>query len=114
MADANVYHQWIVRLTIGQAKASNRPGIERARLTSSRSPAEAADLVRRTLDDAAALLRGLTEAQLDLAARPPRAGAASLATTIERVMIEHVDHHRADIEAKLAGPPARCGRRSPG
>ena len=107
VVDANVYHQWIVRLTIGTAKASSRPAIERAELTSRRSPAETIELVRRTLDDAAALLRGLTDAQLDLVTKPPRAGAASLATTIERVMIGHVDHHRAEIEAKL-GRPAAC------
>ena len=96
-----------MRLRIGEAKASSRPGIERAELTSRRSPAATAELVRQVLDQAAALLGGLTDAQLDLVAQPPRAGDASLATTIERVMIGYVDHHRAEIESKLAGPAAR-------
>jgi hypothetical protein len=107
VADANAYHQWIVRFTIGEAKASARPPIERVQLRSRRSPAQAADLVRRTLGDASALLRRLTDVQLDLATRPPRAGAESLATTIERVMIEHVDHHRAEIETKAGRPAPR-------
>jgi DinB superfamily len=101
VADANVYHQWIVRITIGEAKSSSRPRIERDELTSARSPAEVIELVHRTLDDAATLVRGLTDVQLDLVTKPPRAGAASLAQTIERVMIDHVALHHAAIEAKL-------------
>jgi hypothetical protein len=102
VADANVLHQWVVRLTIGQAKASDRPHIERERLTSTRSRAEVIELVRRTLGEAATLIRGLTDAQLDRITKPPKAGAPSLEQTLERLMIEHIDHHRREIETKLA------------
>jgi uncharacterized damage-inducible protein DinB len=101
VADGNVLHQWVVRLTVGQAKVSGRPGIERTQLTSSRSPAEMVEHVRATLDEAASFIRGLTDAQLDLTTRPPKARAPSLATTIQGLMIDHVDHHRREIEAKL-------------
>ena len=104
VADGNVLHQWVVRLTIGQAKASGRPTIERKQLTSGRSPAEVVELVRGTLDEAATLVRGLTDAQLDLPTKPPKAGAPSLAQTIESMMINHVEHHRREIEAKLRWP----------
>ena len=90
VADANLLHQWVVRLTIGQAKTSGRPGIERKQLTSSRSPADVIELVRATLDEAATLVRGLTDAQLDLTTKPPKARSPSLATTIQGLMIDHV------------------------
>ncbi len=101
VADGNVLHQWVVRLTVGQANVSGRPGIERKQLTSSRSPAEVIELVRATLDEAATLIRELTDAQLALTTKPPKAGAPSLAKTIQGLMIDHVDHHRREIEAKL-------------
>jgi hypothetical protein len=104
VADANVLHQWVVRLTIGQAKASGRPGIERKQLTSTRASAEVIELVRARLDEAATLVRGLADAQLDLTTKPPKAGAPSLAETIEGLMIGHVEHHRREIEAKLGRP----------
>ena len=104
VADGNILHQWVVRLTIGQAKASGRPSIERKQLTSSRSRAEVVELVRATLDEAATLVRGLTDAQLDLTTKPPKAGAPSLAKTIQGLMIDHVEHHRRDIETKLERP----------
>jgi len=101
VADGNVLHQWVVRLTIGQAKASARPRIEREQLTSVRSPAEVIELVRATLLEAATLIGGLTDGQLDLATRPPKAGSPTLAKTIKGLMIDHVEHHRREIEAKL-------------
>ena len=101
VADGNVLHQWVVRLTIGQAKASGRPSIERKQLTSSRSPAEVIELVRATLDEAATLVRGLTDAQLDLITKPPKARSPTLAETIQGLMIDHVEHHRREIETKL-------------
>jgi uncharacterized damage-inducible protein DinB len=104
VADGNVLHQWVVGLTIGQAKASARPGIERKQLTGSRSPAEVIEHVRATLDEAASVVRGLTDAQLDLVTKPPKARAPSLAETIQGLMIDHVDHHRREIEAKLTQP----------
>jgi hypothetical protein len=102
VVDGNVLHQWVVRLTIGQAKASGRPSIERRQLTSTRSPAEVIELVRGTLGEAATLIRGLTDEQLDLVTKPPKAGEPPLATTIERLMIGHVEQHHREIDAKLA------------
>ena len=104
VADGNVLHQWVVRLTIGQAKVSGRPSIERKQMTSSRSPAEMIEHVRATLDEAATLVRGLTDAQLDLTTKPPKAGAPSLAWTVQGLMIDHVNHHRREIETKLGRP----------
>jgi uncharacterized damage-inducible protein DinB len=101
VADGNVLHQWVVRLTLGQAKVSQRPGIERTQLTSRRSAAEVIEQVRRTLDEASTLIRSLTDDQLDLTTKPPKAGAPTLAGTIQGLMIDHVDHHRREIEAKL-------------
>jgi DinB family protein len=104
VADGNILHQWVVRLTIGQATVSGRPRIERDQMTSSRSPAEVIEFVRDTLGEAATLVRGLTETQLDLTTKPPKAGAPSLAKTVQGLMIDHVEHHRQEIEAKLAQP----------
>ena len=103
VADGNVLHQWVVRLTIGQAKASARPRIEREQMTSTRSPTEVIAFVHDTLGEAAILVRGLTDHQLDLVTKPPKAGAPSLAETVQGLMIDHVEHHRREIEAKLAG-----------
>jgi hypothetical protein len=109
VADGNVLHQWVVRLTIGQAKVSARPRIEREQLTSTRSPAEVIAFVRNTLGEAATLVRGLSDAELDLTTKPPKAGAPSLERTVQGLMIDHIDHHRREIEAKLAatGRPDR-------
>jgi hypothetical protein len=101
VADANAYHQWIVRLTLGETSLARRPRIERKQLTSSRSAAETIEVIQRTLDEAATLLRRLTDRQLQLPTKPPRAGGQTLGQTIERVMIGHVDLHRAEIESKL-------------
>ena len=88
VADGNILHQWVVRLTAGQAKVSARPRIEREQLTSTRSPAEVIGFVRDTLGEAATLVRGLTDDQLDLVTKPPKAGAPLLATTVQRLMID--------------------------
>jgi uncharacterized damage-inducible protein DinB len=101
VAEATVMHQWIVRRTIGEPVTSRRPPIERAELTTSLSPPQMAALVRQRTLDGVALLSGLSEAQLARPTRPPRARGELLARTIERVLIGHVDTHRAEIEAKL-------------
>src|SRR5918995_400161 len=72
VADAAAYHQWIVRLTIGEKVSSRRPSMERSQMTSERSPAELAALIRERTDDGVRLVRGLTDEQLDLPTRPPR------------------------------------------
>jgi uncharacterized damage-inducible protein DinB len=101
VAEATVYHQWIVRLTIGEKVSSRRPRIERSRLTSDLSPAEVSDLVRLRSEEGERLLRSLTDEQLDRPTKPPRARGQLLATTIQLVLINHFDGHRAEIEAKL-------------
>src|SRR5262245_44122506 len=99
--EAIAFHRWIVELTIGRAIASKRPRLERKELTSALSPADAALAVRKATDVSRALILGLTDDQLALTTKPPKAGSPSLATTIEGMLIHHYDTHRADIEAKL-------------
>ncbi len=101
VADAAVYHQWIVRLTIGETVSSRRPAIERKEMTTPLAPHEAVELIHQRTEDGARLLAGLTDEQLSLPTRPPRARGALLAETIEGVLIGHYDAHREAIEAKL-------------
>jgi DinB superfamily len=98
--EAAGYHQWIVRRTIGQKVSSRRPVLERTQLTTNLSPQEALEQLRRRTDEGAGLILGLTDEQLDLPTRPPRARSQRLAETIELVLIGHYDGHRGDIEAK--------------
>ena len=102
VVEAASYHQWIVRLTIGDEVPSRKPVLERKRMTSDLSPAEIVALICERTDDARRLIRGLTDGQLDLPTRPPRARDQRLAETIELVLIGHYDVHRREIEAKLA------------
>ena len=104
VAEAALYHQWIVRRTIGQKVTSRRPPIERTQLTTDLSPRDALDLLRRRTDEGVSLLLALTDEQLDLPTRPPRANAQPLGVTIERVLIDHYDVHRAAIETKVRRP----------
>jgi hypothetical protein len=97
---ATGYHEWIVRLTIGETVSSRRPILERSRLTTDLSPEQAVDLLRRRSEEVADLVLGLTDEQLDLPTRPPRARSQALSVTIERVLIGHYDAHRGQIEAK--------------
>jgi hypothetical protein len=101
VAEAATYHQWIVRRTIGKNVPSRRPAIERNRLTTDLSPTETVELLRRRTEDGARLLLDLTDDELALPTRPPRAKAERLAETIDRVLIAHYDTHRSEIEAKL-------------
>ena len=71
--EAAGYHQWIVRLTTGQKVSSRRPALERKRLTTDLSPQEAVALLRRRAEEGAELILGLTDEQLNLPTRPPRA-----------------------------------------
>jgi uncharacterized damage-inducible protein DinB len=101
VAEAAVYHQWIVQLTIGEKLSSRRPAIERVKLTSDLSPPEAVTLVRQRTDEGVQLLASLTDEQLDLVTTPPRAPGQRLAETIERVLIGHYDAHHGHIATKL-------------
>ena len=101
LSEAAVYHLWIVRLTIGERLGSRRPTIERSRLTTDLSPEQAIALLLDRANEAATLVRALTDEQLDLPTRPPRAGDERLAATIERVLIGHYRVHLDAIAAKL-------------
>jgi uncharacterized damage-inducible protein DinB len=102
IAEAAVYHQWIVRLTIGEKVSSRRPRIERSEMTTDLSRPETIGLIRQRSADGIQLLGALTDAQLDTPTRPPRHGGRELlAVTIERVLIDHYAGHRTEIEAKL-------------
>jgi DinB family protein len=101
LTEAVVYHLWIVRKTVGLPVSAGRPAIERSRLTTDLSPAAAADLLRRRTDEGVQLIGDLSEEQLALPTRPPRAGKPPLAVTIERVLIGHYRVHRDAIESKL-------------
>jgi len=98
--EAAGYHQWIVRLTIGQKVTSRKPVLERKQLTTDLSPAEAVELLRQRTEEGIDLIFGLTDEQLDLPTRPPRGRGQVLADTIEQVLIDHHDGHRGDIESK--------------
>jgi hypothetical protein len=101
VAEALGYHGWIVHRTVGDTVSSRRPALERSRMTPELGLDDALELLRRQVAEIARLVGGLTDGQLDLPTRPPRANAQPLAVTIERVLIGHVDAHRASIEAKL-------------
>ena len=101
VADAAGYHQWIVRLTIGQKVSSKRPAIERQELTTAMTKEQAIDLIRRRTEEGTGLILSLTDDQLALPTRPPRARGQGLADTIDLVLIGHYYAHRRDIERKL-------------
>jgi len=103
LAEAIVYHLWIVRLTIGEKVSSRRPALERKQMITLLSQPEAADLIHERAEDGVRLLDDLTDEQLGLPTRPPRATARVLADAIEQILISHIDFHRAEIEAKLRG-----------
>jgi uncharacterized damage-inducible protein DinB len=98
--EAAGYHQWIVRLTIGQRVSARRPVLERKQLTTDLSTPQAVELLRRRTEEGTDLLLGLTVEQLNLPTRPARTRSQALAETIELVLIGHYDAHRGDIEAK--------------
>jgi hypothetical protein len=100
VADGAALHQWSIRLSLGQ-KVPARPRIERAQLTSSLSQPEVVELLRQRTNAGVALISGLSDEQLDLPVRPPRARSSTLAQLIEAVLIGHYETHRREIEAKL-------------
>jgi hypothetical protein len=101
VAEDAVYHQWIVRLTIGQKVSSRRPAIERRELATTMMAAEVVDLICQRSAEGVALISSLSDEQLALPTRPPRAQGQLLVDTINRVLIGHYDVHRLDIERKL-------------
>jgi uncharacterized damage-inducible protein DinB len=114
VAEAAAYHQWIVRLTIGQNVPARRPVLERQELTTTMTTDQAVALIRRRTDEGAALIASLSDEQLAMPTRPPRARAQVLADTIQLVLIGHYDAHRRDIDRKLRnGGPAPRTRHDP-
>jgi uncharacterized damage-inducible protein DinB len=101
IAEAAAYHQWIVRLTIGQKVSSRRPVMERQELTTPMTVQEAVALIRQRTEEGGALISSLSDEQLAVPTRPPRARGQVLADTIALVLIGHYDGHRRDIERKL-------------
>jgi hypothetical protein len=101
LAEAALYHHWIVRRTIGDRVPSRRPPIERAELTTRLSIGEAIDLLRERTRDGAELLLRLTDEQLGLPTRPARGPDERLAGTIQKVLIGHYAAHLTEIEAKI-------------
>ena len=101
VAEAAAYHAWIVRHTVGEASAASRPSLERRQMTSELTIPEAVALLGQRADEGTELLRLLTDAQLALPTRPPRAKGQVLGATIELVLIGHYDGHLADVVAKL-------------
>ena len=109
VAEAGGYHQWIVRLTIGEKVSSRRPAIERQEMTSRLARAEVVAMIRERTDEGVRLIGSLIDEQLDLPTRPPRAKGERLAETIERVLIGHYDAHRMDIAGKVTGKGSTDG-----
>lgn len=107
VAEAAAYHQWIVRLTIGEKVASRIPVLERSRMTTALAPAVALELLAQRHDEGVRLIGGLSDEQLDLPTRPPRGKNELLAETIRRVLIGHVDQHEAEIRAKAQASGGR-------
>jgi uncharacterized damage-inducible protein DinB len=102
VVEAGAYHRWIVRLTIGEKVSSRGPVLERSQMTPNRAPADVVELIRASTANSARLILALIDEQLDLPTRPPRARGQRLGETIDRVLIDHYDAHRAAIEAKLS------------
>jgi hypothetical protein len=109
VAEGAMYHQWIVRHTLGQ-RVGERPRIERERLTAQLAQADVVDLLRQCTAASVGLIEPLTDAQLDLPTRPPRARPRALAEMIEGQLIGHYAVHQREIEAKLS----QARRRPPG
>jgi hypothetical protein len=101
VADGAAYHQWIVRRTIGDNVPAARPRIERTLTTAQLPQREVVALLRRRVEEGSQLVQALTDEQLALPPRPPRARLRTLAELIESVLIGHVRTHYQDIESKL-------------
>ena len=103
VAEAFAYHQWI--LCGSRSASESRPAVrscERLRsIATSPPPRPPSSSVSKSRTVSALPILSLTDQQLDLPTKPPRARTPALAQTIERVLIGHLDTHRVAIEAKL-------------
>jgi len=107
--DAATMHLWHVCLALGMPQA-DPPVIERARLTARRSQAELAASLRDCAETGAQLIENLTDAQLELPARPLRRPPRTVADIIERPLIRHLVTHREAIELKLRAARRQSNR----
>jgi hypothetical protein len=98
-AEAAVMHLCYVARSVG-LRRPDPPVLERAGLTSVRSQAEVVALMRAITEDGARLIEGLTEAQLELPAKPARRPPRTVADIIARPLIGHLGTHQAEIERK--------------
>ncbi len=73
-------------------------------MTAQLSQREVVDLVRQRTEEGVNLVAGLSDEQLDLPPRPPRARLRTLEEMIEFHLIGHYHTHREVIESKLRGP----------
>jgi hypothetical protein len=101
VADGAAMHLWRIRHSLGIRQPGEQPVIERARLTSVRPQAEVVALLRARVEDGARLIEGLTDAQLDLPARPPRQPPRTVADMVARPLTGHFETHRLEIQSKL-------------
>jgi hypothetical protein len=99
-ADAAARHLWHVCFALGVPRP-DPPLIERARLTAVRTQAELAASVRACTETGARLIEELTDAQLELPAKPPRRPPRTVAEVVARPLIRHLATHRKQIELKL-------------
>ena len=100
VADALPLHLWFVRKSLGE-RAGSRPAIERATLTTDRSPAEVAERIRRERDTAVALVSQLTNEQLELPSNPPRGRHDRVAELLQSLVIGHLETHRRSLDEAL-------------
>ena len=100
VADAAAMHLWHVCRALGMHQPGP-PVVERARLTPVRSQAEVVVLLHTRAEDGARLIERLTDAQLDLAAKPARRSPKTVAELVARPLISHFATHRHAIELKL-------------
>jgi hypothetical protein len=99
-ADAAALHLWHVRWSLN-VDGPGPPVIDRARLQAVRSQAEIARVLLDCAERGARLIEGLTDAQLDLPAQPPRRPMRTVADIIARPLIRHLGTHEEQIELKL-------------
>jgi hypothetical protein len=97
--DAAALHFWQVCVAL-DVPQPDPPAIERAQLTALRSQAEIVAALRAFGERASQLVDGLTDAQLQLPAWPPRHPPRTVADIIARPLIRHLGTHREAIELK--------------
>lgn len=99
-ADAAMMHLSHVARSLG-VQWPEPPSLDRAQLTTGRSKAEILVQLRTCAEDGARLIESLSDAQLALAAWPPRKPPRTVGDIVARPLIRHFGTHREEIELKL-------------